>query len=60
MGGDVQTGNSYLVGERGAEIITMGGNGHLTPNHKLGGDTKATIVNQTTGKIDKVEERRMP
>ena len=60
MGGDVQAGNSYLVGERGAEIITMGGNGHVTPNHKLGGDTKVTIVNQTTGKIDKVEERRMP
>ena len=59
-GGDVQAGNSYLVGERGAEIITMGGNGHVTPNHKLGGDTKVTIVNQTTGKIDKVEERRMP
>ena len=38
----------------------MGGNGHVTPNHKLGGDTKVTIVNQTTGKIDKVEERRMP
>lgn len=60
MGGDVQAGNSYLVGERGPEIITMGGNGHVTPNHKLGGDTKVTIVNQTTGKIDKVEERRMP
>lgn len=60
MGGDVQAGNSYLVGERGAEIITMGGNGHVTPNHKLGSDTKVTIVNQTTGKIDKVEERRMP
>jgi len=61
MGGSVQAGNSYLVGERGAEIITMGGNGHVTPNHKLGGgDTKVTIVNQTTGKIDRTEERRMP
>ena len=27
--GDVQAGNSMLVGERG-EIITMGGNGHVT------------------------------
>lgn len=61
MGGNVQAGNQYLVGERGAEIITMGGNGHVTPNHKLGGgDTKVTIVNQTTGKIDRTEERRMP
>ncbi len=61
MGGNVQGGKSYLVGERGAEVITMGGNGHVTPNHKLGGgDTKVTIVNQTTGKIDRTEERRMP
>ncbi len=61
MGGDVQGGKSYLVGERGAEVITMGGNGHVTPNHKLGGgDTKVTIVNQTTGRIDNVEEKTMP
>jgi len=61
MGGDVQAGNQYLVGERGPEVVTMGGNGHVTPNHKLGGgDIKVTVVNQTTGKIDKVEERRMP
>ena len=61
MGGDVQGGKSYLVGERGAEVITMGGNGHVTPNHKLGGgDSKITIVNQTTGRIDSVEEKTMP
>ena len=61
MGGDVQGGKSYLVGERGAEVITMGGNGHVTPNHKLGGgDSKITIVNQTTGRIDNVEEKTMP
>ena len=61
MGGDVQVGKSYLVGERGAEVITMGGNGHVTPNHKLGGsDSKITIVNQTTGRIDSVEEKTMP
>lgn len=61
MGGDVQGGKSYLVGERGAEVITMGGNGHVTPNHKLGGgDSKITIVNQTTGRIDSIEEKTMP
>jgi len=61
MGGDVQGGKSYLVGERGAEVITMGGNAHVTPNHKLGGgDSKITIVNQTTGRIDSVEEKTMP
>lgn len=61
MGGNVQGGKSYLVGERGAEVITMGGNAHVTPNHKLGGgDSKITIVNQTTGRIDSVEEKTMP
>lgn len=36
-GGPVKAGRSYLVGERGREIVTMGGNGHVTPNHELGG-----------------------
>ena len=56
-----QAGNSYLVGANvGPEIITMGGNGHVTPNHKLGGDTKERLLIKPPGKIDKVEERRMP
>jgi len=35
-GGPVQGGSSYLVGEQGPEVVTMGGNGHVTPNHQLG------------------------
>lgn len=38
-GGPVQGGRSYIVGERGPEMITMGGNGSVTPTHKLGGPT---------------------
>lgn len=34
-GGHVQAGRSYIVGERGKEIITMGGNGYVTPNTRL-------------------------
>lgn len=46
MGGQVSGGNSYLVGEMGPEIITMGAQGgFVTPNHKLGGES-VTIVNQ--------------
>lgn len=46
MGGSVAGGNSYLVGEMGPEIITMGAQGgFVTPNHKLGGES-VTIVNQ--------------
>lgn len=58
MGGQVQAGGQYLVGERGPEVITMGGAGMVTPNHKLG--SKITIVNQTMGKIDSVTEKTMP
>lgn len=37
-GGPVQSGTSYLVGERGPEVLTMGGQGgHITPNHALAG-----------------------
>jgi tape measure domain-containing protein len=36
-GGPVFPGRSYLVGERGPEIITMGSQGgYVTPNHMLG------------------------
>ncbi len=34
-GGSVIGGNRYLVGERGPEIVTMGGNGFVTPNHQI-------------------------
>jgi hypothetical protein len=36
-GGPVSAGRSYLVGERGPEIVTMAGNGYVTPNRDLGG-----------------------
>jgi hypothetical protein len=40
-GGPVSAGQSYLVGERGPELLTMPGgqNGTITPNRDLGGDT---------------------
>lgn len=37
-GGPVNAGRSYLVGEQGPEVLTMGsGSGNITPNHALGG-----------------------
>ena len=36
-GGPVSAGKSYLVGERGPEIVTMGGSGYVTPNGSFGG-----------------------
>ncbi len=49
-GGAVETGRSYVVGERGPEIVTMGGNGFVTPNPALagGGGGNTVIFNITT------------
>ena len=47
IGGPVQAGGSYLVGERGPEILTMGGRGgNIIPNNKMGGGS-GVVVNQT-------------
>lgn len=35
VGGTVNKGQTYLVGERGPEYLTMPGSGHVTPNHRL-------------------------
>ena len=48
MGGSVTGGSSYLVGEKGPEIVTMGGSGYVTPNNKIGGGINVTINDQTT------------
>jgi len=40
MGGPVSAGGTYLVGERGPELLTLGSSaGYVTPNHQLGGNT---------------------
>lgn len=50
-GGSVQTGKSYLVGERGAELFTPSSNGMIVPNNALGGG--GTNINLTVnGAID--------
>lgn len=44
-GGPVLAGNSYIVGERGPELLTMGGAGSVTPNNKMGGDMVVNVQN---------------
>lgn len=46
-GGPVSAGKTYLVGERGPELVTMGSSGHVTPNHMLpsGGNHYSITVN---------------
>ncbi len=60
-GGAVWDGGAFLVGEKGPEIFRPPGHGTIVPNSKLGvgGDMKFTIVNQTSGRIDKVVEQRI-
>lgn len=44
-GGVVQPRGTYLVGEKGPELITMGARaGYVTPNHELGGDGSPVYV----------------
>lgn len=45
LGGQVRAGESYVVGERGPEILTMGTGGRITPNEAIGGGGQT--VNKT-------------
>jgi hypothetical protein len=55
-GGPVMPHRSYLVGEKGPEILTMGGQaGNVTPNHKIGdggGWNERTIARAIAGAIN--------
>jgi hypothetical protein len=42
-GGAVSAGMTYTVGEKGPELLTMGGSGFITPNHRLGGAPTVNI-----------------
>ena len=53
-GGDVRPGETYLVGERGPELLTMGQyGGNVTPNRNLGQGVMINIYDGTGRKIDK-------
>lgn len=47
LGGQVRAGESYIVGERGPEVLTMGTGGRITPNEALRDQTNNTS-NRTT------------
>ena len=48
-GGPVDWGRSYLVGERGPELFTPRGGGHITPNHALVGGVVQNITEDARG-----------
>ena len=48
LGGPVKAGGTFLVGERGPELLTLGRmGGTITPNNQLGGTNQT--INITTG-----------
>ena len=51
LGGAVARGASYIVGERGPELLTMGGNGFVTPNNRLGGMGGVNVVVNVSGSV---------
>lgn len=42
-GGPVLAGRSYMVGENGPEVLTMGGHGNVTPNNKMSGKVEIIL-----------------
>lgn len=48
LGGPVSSGKTYLVGEEGPELLTMGANGNITPNGAMGNVT-VNVINQGGG-----------
>lgn len=55
MGGSVNAGQPYLVGERGAELFMPKQSGSIVPNNKLGGNT---ININVSGAIDPIGTAR--
>ena len=60
LGGTVQSGKPYIVGEEGKELFTPSQTGTITPNNKLGG-TNVTFniqTNDAQGFDDLLQDRR--
>lgn len=53
MGGPVQRGRTYLVGERGPELFTASSGGRIVPNHQLagGGGASSPSAGSIAGEI---------
>ena len=57
-GGPVRAGSSYLVGEKGPEVLTMGGNGFITPNGAGAGGHSISITQNFHGATSAADVRR--
>jgi hypothetical protein len=59
QGGDVTNGVPTLVGERGPELLVPNSSGSIISNSKrrATGGSEITIINQTTGRVDRTERQ---
>jgi tape measure domain-containing protein len=56
-GGPVSPGSAYIVGERGPELFSPTGAGHIYPDVSGGGGTVVNIYNQAQGTTTRQQER---
>ena len=58
-GGDVAAATTYLVGENGPELLTMGASGAITPNSALGGGggVQVNVINNASGTQATAQQR---
>lgn len=54
----MRAGSSYLVGEKGPEVLTMGGNGFITPNGAGAGGHSISITQNFHGATSAADVRR--
>lgn len=67
QGGQVNPDGTYMIGERGPELVTFGRGGGSVMNNSntqkamqpSGGKTNYTVVNQTSGTVNEVEEQQV-
>ena len=57
LGGPVQGGTPYMVGEEGPELFIPNSSGQITPNNKLGGGGGLTTNNYITNNINALDSR---
>lgn len=57
MGGPVNAGTTYLVGEQGPELFSPSTSGNIIPNNKLGGSGQTININ-VSGAIDPISTAR--
>jgi hypothetical protein len=51
-GGPVQAGRTYLVGERGPELLVSGSAGRVIPNHAIGGaNVSISVINNAGAQV---------